>query len=86
MTDKWRWIFLIWHTWRSAVWSAEMCLYPQEAHAGGLISTPYRYRWAETMRDFHQSSAQHFHRELFPPTPIDWEEFAYRYRKTEGHK
>lgn len=86
MTDKWRWIFLIWHDWRAAVWAAEMCLYPQEAHAGGLISTPYRYRWAETMRDFHRARAEEMYRALFPPQPMGAEDFMRMVRKSEGHK
>lgn len=59
---------------------------PQEAHAGGLISTPYRYRWAETMRDFHRARAEEMYRALFPPQPMDAEDFMRMVRKSEGHK
>jgi hypothetical protein len=70
MTDKWKWILMLWHDWRAAVWWAEMRLYPRE-HYGNIISTPVRYERAEAMHEYHASRARTLHKELFPPKPAD---------------
>lgn len=74
MTNKWKWIFLLWHSWRAACWDARMMLHPIERH-GDIEVVPLRYRYAEVLRDFHRHNVQHYRRELFPPKPMSREEF-----------
>jgi hypothetical protein len=81
MTDKWRWILLLWHAWRAAVWRAEMCLYPIEHHSGNLRSVPYRHQHAEAMYDYHEACRNEFHRQLFPQPTISVEEAIQRYAR-----
>jgi hypothetical protein len=80
MTDKWRWILMLWHDWRSAIWRAEMCLYPVE-HSGNMVCVPNRHTRAETMCDYHYERARRYRNELFPPEPVDLAEFMRPWNK-----
>jgi hypothetical protein len=69
MTDKWRWILLVWHGWRCAVW-----------HAEAAIRLGPRLKYAERMRDWHMHQGEQMHRALFPPPPIDFDDLMRDFR------
>jgi hypothetical protein len=72
MTDKWRWILLVWHDWRAAVWYATWYL-----HAEGSV----RQKFAKSMCEYHSSRREQLHRELFPPPPVEWDDVIREFRK-----
>jgi hypothetical protein len=71
MSDKWRWILLVWHDWRCNVWNAESYLRDEP-----------RKKHAQVMRDYHMDRAGEMHRALFPPPPIDFQNLFEKMKRT----